>query len=128
MRSILFGSSILRDVLRDVPAAVSYLRANHDSGLIAATSRAEVLVGLSSDDAERRARVLLDHLPCLPITQAVADRAVRLCRTHGWSLPQALPAAVALENSLTLATRSPGDLDPSTHGFITVPYTLASDP
>lgn len=125
MRSLLLDSVILVDVLSDVPEAVAYVREAREDALISATARAEVLAGLDGDDdAVERASALLDAFPCLPVTLAVADRAARLSRTHHWPLPVALQAAVALENSLTLATRNTDAFRPSTHDFVTVPYSL----
>jgi hypothetical protein len=125
MRSLLFDSVILIDVLNDVPEAVAYVREHHGRATISALTRVEVLSGLQPKPASERETAFLDAFPCLPITQSVADQAARLCRSDGLSAPNALQAAVALENSLTLATRNTTDFDPSAHDFVTVPYTLA---
>jgi predicted nucleic acid-binding protein len=122
MRSYLLDAVILTDVLQDVPAAVSYVRTHGDEVVVSAASRASVLSGLDASTNHERARALFNAIPCLPITQAVADRAADLRRQYGFSLPAALEAAVALENSLTLVTRNTDDFDPNEHSFLTVPY------
>ena len=123
MRSLLLDSVILFDVLRDVPDAVAYVREAQDDALISATTRAEVLARLD-EDGRSQVSAFLEAFPCLPLTRAVADRGAHLSRDRNWPLPAALQVALALENSLTLATRPTGDFDPSAYDFATVPYTV----
>jgi len=123
MRSLLLDATILVDVLRDVPEAVSYVRQNGDSSVVSATTRAMVLSVLKQGTAQSRARALLNELPCLPVTRAVADRAADLRRSHDWSMPVAFEAAVALENSLTLVTRNAAEFANGPPSFATIPYT-----
>lgn len=121
MRSFLLDATLLVDVLRDVPEAVSFVRKNGEASVVSAHARALVLSALTDETARNRARALLDELPCLPVTRGVADRAADLRRSHGWSLPTSFEAAMALENSLTLVTRNTADFADGTPSFVAVP-------
>lgn len=70
------------------------------------------------------ARALLDRFPNLDIDRDIADRAADLRWRHGWKLPDALQASVALHHGLRLATRDTKDFPPDRHDFVEVPYRL----
>ena len=53
-----------------------------------------------------------------------ADLAAELRHAHGWRMPDAFQAAVALRHELRLATRITKDFNPDLHPFVVVPYTV----
>lgn len=68
-------------------------------------TRAELFAG----GDERRIRTYLDRLDEVPVGREIAERAGRIRRTAGLLLPDALIAATALEEKLTLLTRNVAD-------------------
>jgi len=86
-------------------------------------TRAEVLTGVEEDERDRVER-LLASFDCLPITAAIADKAADLRKTHGWKLPDAFQAALAMKNQLRLVTRNTKDFPPDRYSFVLVPYTF----
>lgn len=125
MTSLLLDSVILIDHFNGIIDATGFLERHHAESVLSAITRAEVLTGFDPDD-EAPARALLDRFPTLPIDRPAADRAATLRRRHGWRLPDALQAAVALEHGLKLVTRDAGDFPPERHDFVVVPYRLES--
>lgn len=126
MTSLLLDSVILIDHFNGITEATGFLELHHAESALSAITRAEVLTGIDPDDeaALGPARALLDRFPTLPIDREVADRAAALRHRHGWRLPDALQAAVALEHGLKLVTRDADDFPPERHGFVMVPYRL----
>ena len=118
----LVDSVILIDHFNGVPAASEFLAANETDCSISVVTRAETLVGLDPDDAT--AREFLDTFVTWPVTVAVADTAARLRRTHRWKLPDALQAAVALEEGLTLVTRNTRDFKHRDPVPVETPYRV----
>jgi predicted nucleic acid-binding protein len=122
-RGVLLDSVILIDHFNGVDAATAYLHATADRACISAITRAEVLTGFTPRGLPA-ARDLLDRFRLIVIDAAIADRAARLRRKHGWKLPDALQAAVAQQHRLHLATRNTRDFDPKRLRFVRVPYTI----
>ena len=60
----------------------------------------------------------------LSIDRDIADKAAELRRLHGWKLPDAFQAALAIHHNVKLVTRNTKDFDPRRHSFVEVPYTL----
>jgi hypothetical protein len=58
------------------------------------------------------------------LTKDIATSAAELKRKHGWRLPDAFQAAMAMRSGLKLVTRNSRDFDPRKHPFILVPYRL----
>lgn len=75
----LLDSSILIDVLRGSPEAVSYLSSLDSVPACSEITRVEVLRGLRSPE-RRRARRLLESLEWVAVDRAVAERAGELGR------------------------------------------------
>lgn len=71
-------------------------------------TRAELFAGRA--DEEDRIRNLLAAMREIPVDRAIAERAGRL-RRHGLRMPDALIAASALENGLSVLTRNRRDFD-----------------
>ena len=116
-------SVVLIDHLNGIPAATDYLRAVRQDAHISAITRAEGLTGLDGTPREAFAR-FLDCFTFLPVDREVADLAAELRRLHGWRLPDAFQAAVALHHGLRLATRDTGDFDPERFPIVVVPYVV----
>jgi hypothetical protein len=120
---ILLDSVILIDHLNGVVPATEYLRSVGREANISAITRAEVLTGLAGVPRETAAR-FLDCFRFRAIDREVADLAAELRREHGWKLPDAFQAAVALHHELAFATRNVSDFPPASFPFVVVPYTL----
>ncbi|HMS40218.1 MAG TPA: PIN domain-containing protein [Pyrinomonadaceae bacterium] len=73
----------------------------------------ECLQGSKSNQEKRIVKKVLDNFPLLPITPRTSERARKLIdkysNTHGLLLADALIAATALENDLTVLTYNVGD-------------------
>jgi predicted nucleic acid-binding protein len=82
-----------------------------------------VLTGFD-DDSLPLALDLLDAFPTLPLTAAIADDAARLRRVSGSKLPDAIQAAIARANQLTLVTRNSRDFQPGADPKVLIPYRL----
>jgi hypothetical protein len=91
--------------------------------VISVITRAEVLAGGSSEEWAA-AFALCEQFQCLALTKESADRAAELRRTHGWKLPDAFQAALAIEEGLRLVTRNSRDFDDRVHRFVLVPYRV----
>jgi predicted nucleic acid-binding protein len=117
----LIDSVIVIDHLNGVEAATEFLRSVGGAGMLSVITRAEVLSGVAREDLPIVKR-LLDRFRTMDITVAVADRAARLRHRNGWKLPDALQAAVAIEQQSYLATRNTRDFPPRRFRFVRVPY------
>lgn len=80
--------------------------------VIDATIYIECVQGSKSNYEKRLIKKYLSNFPLLMITPEVSQRAINLIETysntHGLLLPDALIAATALENDLTVVTYQPG--------------------
>lgn len=120
--TLLLDSVILIDHFNGVPEATEFLARYHAEAAISAISRAEVLTGFDPE-REAPAKALLDRFPTLPVDQEIADLAADLRRRHGWKLPDAMQAAVALYHGLRLVTRDANDFPPERFDFVEIPYS-----
>jgi len=81
--------------------------------VIDATIYIECLQGSKANHEKRVIEKYLTRFPLLPITSATSLKAIELIRTysnsHGLLLPDALIAATALENDLTIVTYNADD-------------------
>lgn len=123
--SWLLDSVILIDHFNGIRPATQFLAEHHADCAVSAITRAEALTGFdpSDDAAIGPARALLDRFPTLVIDREIADRAAILRREHGWKLPDAFQAALALYHGLRLVTRD-DDFPPERHDFVLIPYRL----
>ena len=120
----LLDSVILIDHLNSVSQATEFLISLDPSKTaISVISHAEILTGLDAAGAEKT-RPLLYSFEMLTIDAAAAEKAAVLRRQHGWKLPDAFQAALAIMNNILLSTRNTKDFDPEKHAFVEIPYTL----
>ena len=117
--SVLLDSNILIDHLRDVPAATETIR-RHRHVSVSVISRIEVLAGPAAQVED--ARLLLSTMQVLPLTEAVADKAVEMRRELRLRLPDAVILATAKVHRLTLVTRDQRDFGGLVD--VDVPYRL----
>jgi predicted nucleic acid-binding protein len=121
---LLLDSVILIDHFNGVaPASALVFSLDPAKTAISVITYAEILVGLEGEAAEK-AKALLSHYEQLGIDGDIAERAALLRRAHGWKLPDAFQAALALAHNLLLYTRNTKDFNPKEHGFVVVPYVL----
>lgn len=91
-------AALASDDVHHVSASSALADADHDELVVAATTRAEVLVGpaRSDGDALATAREFLDGCETVPIGAGVADEAALLKASHrALSLPDAITLVVA---------------------------------
>jgi predicted nucleic acid-binding protein len=92
----LLDSVILIDHFNNVRQATEILLAlDPEKTAISVISYAEILAGLD-DEGARNARQLLGSFEILEIDAAAAKKAAALRRQHGWKLPDAFQAAIAI--------------------------------
>jgi len=122
----LLDSVILIDHFNDIAEASTFI-AGLDPGktAISVITYAEILVGFEDETAEE-AKTLLNHYEILSIDTVIAEKTAELRRRHGWKLPDAFQAALALHHRLRLCTRNTKDFNPKKHSFVEVPYRLKS--
>ena len=125
MLELLLDSVILIDHLNDVSQATDFLLSLDPSKTaISVISHAEILTGLDASGAEK-ARPFLYSFEMLTIDAAAAEKAAILRRQHGWKLPDAFQAALAIINKILLTTRNIKDFDPEKYTFVEIPYILS---
>ena len=104
MRAVI-DSGVLVDYLQGSPAAALEI-SRYEERCISLVSWMEVMAGLDEEMACRR---FLGSFRLLPVTLAVAERAVRLRRRHRLKLPDAVIWASAQEAGGLLVTRNRKD-------------------
>ena len=120
----LLDSVILIDHFNGIQKATDYLKAVAAEACISAITRAEVQTGLQDPDGLKKAREMLDRFLLIVIDAAIADSAAELRREYRWKLPDALQAAAAKTNGLTLVTRNVKDFPPERFEFVQIPYEI----
>ena len=120
----LLDSVILFDHFNSVPQATEFLLAlDPGKTAISVISYAEILTG-PDDEGARKAQQLLSSFEMLEIDVATAEKAAALRRQHGWKLPDAFQAAIAILHDVKLSTRNTKDFNPQKHSFVEIPYLL----
>ena len=111
MFEYLLDNNVLTQVLKGNRTATNYV-ANLDFG-ICATIYIEALQGSISNAQKQTIKRVLDNVPLLRITPQISRRAINLIdaysNSHGLLLADALIAATALENDLTVLTYNVND-------------------
>lgn len=70
---------------------------------------------------------LLNQFATLPLTTGIADHAAKLRRTQRWKTPDAIQAAIAMDQNLVLVTRNSRDFRDGQPVRVCVPHRLSSD-
>ena len=123
MARYLLDSVIVIDHFNGVDAATEFLTAHGRDCVISVITRAETLAGFPPE-SEPLARELLDQFAALPVTTEVADAAARLRHNHGMKLPDAIQAAIAIQEGLSLVTRNTRDFKADGPVEVKIPYRL----
>lgn len=118
---VLFDTNILIDYLRGIPQARAECERYADRA-ISMVSWMEVMAG-SSEDNEIELREFLLNFITMPLTQAVAERAVTIRRARRIKLPDAVIQATAEESGRLLVTRNTRDFNAKMAG-VRIPYSL----
>ena len=120
----LLDSVILIDHFHGIPEASRFiLDLSPDETAISVITRAEILVGFESPKIAL-VKAFLDQYETLPIDKTVADEAADIRRIHGWKLPDAFQAAIAMRHHLKFCTRNTKGFDPRKHPFVEIPYRI----
>jgi predicted nucleic acid-binding protein len=111
MKRYLPDTNVFSEVFKGNQVVTNFL-ANLES-VIDTTIYVECLQGSKSNQEKRIIKKVLDNFPLLPIDVNVATRVINLIddysNSHGLLLADALIAATALENDLTVLTYNIGD-------------------
>ena len=101
MARYLLDSVIVIDHFNGVEAATEFLATHGRDCVISVITRAETLAGFPAA-SKPLARELSDTFATLPVTAEVIDAAARLRRTQRWKLPDAIQAAIAVQEGKML--------------------------
>ena len=119
----LLDSVILIDHFNELQQATRFLLGlDPRKTAISVITRAEVLVGVE-EEAEPLVKAFLDQYQLLSIEKPDADLAASLRREHGWKLPDAFQATLAITHGCSLTTRNTKDFHPEQHDFVELPYS-----
>ena len=121
MRAV-FDTNILVDLVNGVPAARHELR-GYENPSASIVTWIELMVGARAVDDEQSARRLIRFFDIRPLTEEVANRAVRIRAETRIKLPDAIIWATAQAMQCLLVTRNTRDFPVDDPG-IRVPYTL----
>ena len=119
----LLNSVIVIDHFIGVKTATDFLATHGIDCAVSVITRAETLAGFDAD-TEHLALELLDSFVTLPVTIEIADIAAQLRRTQRWKLPDAIQAAIALREDLTLVTRNTRDFRDGDPISVATPYLV----
>lgn len=120
----LVDSVILIDHLNGIDKATKFiLDLDPNETAISVITRAEILVGID-ETWESLVKSFLDQYHLLIIDRPIADLSATLRRKHGWKLPDAFQAALAIHHKIKLTTRNTKDFDPKKQDFIEIPYSI----
>ena len=123
MARYLLDSVIVIDHFNGVDAATEFLAAHGRDCTISVITRAETLAGFPPE-SEPLALELLDQFAAFPVTTEVADAAARLRHSHRMKLPDAIQAAIAIQEGLSLVTRNTRDFKADGPVAVTIPYQI----
>ena len=120
--SDLFDTNILIDHLSGIKKATKELQRSDDLA-ISVITWIEVMCGAQNKAQETILRAFLASFQCLPVTNAVAERAAENRRVKKIKLPDAIILATAEAAGRTLVTRNVRDFPAGTTG-VRVPYRI----
>ena len=116
----LLDSDVLLDFLDGHAAAANEI-ARYRECCISIISWIELMVGGRSPADQQIRREFLNHFRLIPLTEAVAESAVKLRQDHGIKLPDAIIWASALTEDCLLVTRNMKDF-PARDAGVRFPY------
>jgi predicted nucleic acid-binding protein len=119
---VVIDTNILVDYLHGLPQAQGELARYARPGISLVTWM-EVMIGAKDKNEETILRGFLSGFETLPITEAVAEGAVVLRKSHRIRLPDALIWATAQTSHRLLVTRNIRDFPASDPG-IRIPYQI----
>jgi len=109
--SEIIDTNVFSEVFKGVAAVKTYIE--NLNAVIDTAIYIECLQGSKSNREKREIKKYLDNFPLFPITPEVSERAIELIDTysnsHGLLLADALIAATAIENDLTVVTYNVND-------------------
>ncbi|HEY7905872.1 MAG TPA: PIN domain-containing protein [Wenzhouxiangella sp.] len=119
----LLDSVIVIDHLNGDCKATDFMASHGQASAISVITRAEVLAGTGAD-GEGSVLQLLNQFATLPLTTGIADHAAKLRRTQRWKLPDAIQAAIAMDQNLVLVTRNSRDFKDGQPVRVLIPYIV----
>ncbi|MFN0148204.1 MAG: type II toxin-antitoxin system VapC family toxin [Dehalococcoidia bacterium] len=122
MSSGVFDSMIVIDALNGIQGATAALEAA-ESPAISVVTWIEVMLGFRESAFEAEGRRFLTGFDLVPLSEGVAEEAVRIRRERRLKLPDAIILATSRHLGLPLLTRNTKDFDPG-DPMIRVPYTV----
>jgi predicted nucleic acid-binding protein len=117
-----FDTNILIDYLNGINKAQKELE-KYQHPIISVITWMEILIGAKNNNEELSLRGFLSSFSMIDLTEAVAERAVKLRRKHRLKLPDAIIWATAEQQECTLVTRNTRDFDRSMPN-IRIPYAV----
>ena len=120
--SDLFDTNILIDHLNGIAQATQEIKASSDPA-VSVITWIEVMTGAADPSQEAILRAFLANFECLPVTNAVAERAAKNRRVRRIKLPDAIILATAEVAGRQLVTRNVWDF-PAAMGGVRVPYRI----
>ena len=122
MASDLLDSAIVIDHMNGIAAATAYLELLESPG-ISIVTWIEVMAGLRDPQSEALGRTLLRSFELVPLSEAIAEEAVRIRRDRRLKLPDAIILATARQIGCPLVTRNTKDFSTDDPGIV-VPYRI----
>ena len=120
----LLDSVILIDHLNAIDVDSDYIRSlSPEETAISVISYAEIMVGIEKAD-KPIVKSLLCQYTIFAIDIGIAEIAADLRQQHGWKLPDAFQAAMAVHHNIRLVTRNTKDFSSVKSSFVEIPYTL----
>lgn len=117
-----FDTNILIDYLNGVDNARREL-STYDETIISVITWMEVLAGVTDDGEDAVVRRFLRSFALHRVTDEIAERAVKIRRSAGIRLPDAIIWATAQESGYQLVTRNTRDFPEGNPG-IRIPYRI----
>ena len=120
----LLDTDIFIDFLRGLPQAERFILACGDSILFSSITEAELLSGKKCENQREREHVLhlLSQFEKVPVDNPLVQIAGDLRRKYGMEIPDAIIAASAITEQVTLITRNIGDFKRITGLHVERPY------
>ena len=120
--SELFDTNILIDHLNGVAKATREIQRSDDPA-ISVITWIEVMTGAATQDEEAILKSFLANFQCLPVSNAVSERAALIRRQKRIKMPDAIILATAEAAGRMLVTRNVKDFPAGTCG-VRVPYRI----